>query len=108
MPLVKNAKLELPVDSNEPLSPQHFNFQDSYWGDDYSYPYAHQYTNEQSTYIYDINNDNDYTHNNTRVMRNTPVTIMKEELKNLLNSIMKTIVLSTTRRKKVSFVKKMR
>jgi flagellar biosynthesis/type III secretory pathway protein FliH len=60
LPLVKNAKLELPVDSNEPLSPQHFNFQDSYWGDDYSYPYAHQYTNEQSTYIYDINNDNDY------------------------------------------------
>ena len=48
------------------------------------------------------------THNNTRVMRNTPVTTMKEELKYLLNLIMKTIVLSTTRRKKVSFVKKMR
>jgi hypothetical protein len=72
LPLVKNAKLELPVDSNdEPLSPQHFHFQDSYWGtttailmligmDDHSYPYAHQYTNEQSTYIYDINNDHDY------------------------------------------------
>jgi hypothetical protein len=40
LPLVKNAKLELPVGSNEPLSPQ--------------------YTNEQSTYIFDINNDNDY------------------------------------------------
>ena len=60
LPLVKNAKLELPVGSNEPLSPQQFHFQDSYWGDDHSYPYAHQYTNEQSTYIYDINNDNDY------------------------------------------------
>jgi hypothetical protein len=50
----------LPLVKNEPLSPQHFNFQDKYWGDDHSYPYAHQYTNEQSTYIYDINNDNDY------------------------------------------------
>ena len=60
LPLVKNAKLELPVGSNEPLSPQHFHFQDSYWGDDHSYPYAHQYTNEQSAYIYDINNDNEY------------------------------------------------
>ena len=48
------------------------------------------------------------THNNTRVMRNTPVTIMKEELKNLLNLIMKTIVLSTMRRRKVFYVKKMR
>ncbi len=37
-----------------------FHFQDSYWGDDHSYPYAHQYTNEQSAYIYDINNDNEY------------------------------------------------
>ena len=54
LPLVKNAKLELPVGSNEPLSPQHFHFQDSYWGDDHSYPYAHQYTNEQNAYIYDI------------------------------------------------------
>ncbi len=48
------------------------------------------------------------THNNTRVMRNTPVTIMKEELRNLLNLIMKTIVLSTMRRRKASYVKKMR
>jgi hypothetical protein len=48
------------------------------------------------------------THNNTRVMRNTLVTIMKEELKNLLNLIMKTIVLSTMRRRKVAYVKKMR
>ncbi len=32
LPLVKNAKRELPMDSNEPLSPQQFHFQDSYWG----------------------------------------------------------------------------
>jgi hypothetical protein len=43
LPLVKNAKLELPVGSNEPFSPQHFHFQDSYWGDDHSYPYASIY-----------------------------------------------------------------
>ncbi len=47
-------------------------------------------------------------HNNTRVLRNTPVTTMNEELKYLLNLIMKTIVLSTMRRRKVSYVKKMR
>ncbi len=48
------------------------------------------------------------THNNTRVMRNTPVTIMKEELKNLLNLIMKTTAPNTMRRRKVSYVKRMR
>jgi hypothetical protein len=58
LPLVKNAKLELPVGSNEPLSPQQFHFQDSYWGDDHSYPYD-QYADE-SAYIYDINYDNNY------------------------------------------------
>ena len=58
LPLVKNAKLELPVGSNEPLSPQQFHFQDSYWGDDHSYPYD-QYADE-SAYIYDINYDNEY------------------------------------------------
>ena len=60
LPLVKNAKLELPVGSNEPLSPQQFHFQDSYWGDDHSYPYAHQYSEDQNTYIYDVNNDHGY------------------------------------------------
>ena len=62
LPLVKNAKLELPVGSSDPLSPQHFHFQESYWGeDDYSYPYAHQYASgEQDSYIYDINNDYEY------------------------------------------------
>ena len=38
LPLVKNAKLELPVDSNEPLSPEQFHFEDSYWGNQYGYP----------------------------------------------------------------------
>ncbi len=60
LPLVNNAKLELPVGSNEPLNPQHFHFQDSYWGGDHSYPYAHQYANEQKTYTYDINNNHEY------------------------------------------------
>ena len=62
LPLVKNAKLELPVGSSDPLSPQHFHFQESYWGeDDYSYPYAHQYaSSEHDSYIYDINNDYEY------------------------------------------------
>jgi len=62
LPLVKNAKLELPVGSSDPLNPQHFHFQESYWGeDDYSYPYAHQYTNnEYDSYIYDVNNNYEY------------------------------------------------
>jgi hypothetical protein len=30
--LVKNAKLELPLDSADPLIPQHFHFEDSSWG----------------------------------------------------------------------------
>jgi hypothetical protein len=61
LPLVKNAKLELPVDSCDPASPQQFNFQESHWGeDDHGYPYAHQYSNERSTYIYDVNNDDWY------------------------------------------------
>jgi hypothetical protein len=61
LPLVKNAKLELPVGSSDPLSPQHFHFQESYWGDDYSYPYAHQYADsEHDSYIYDVNNDYEY------------------------------------------------
>jgi hypothetical protein len=56
--LIKNAKLESPVGSSKPLSPQEFNFQESYWGEqDCSYPYAHQYSNEHSTYIYDVDND---------------------------------------------------
>jgi hypothetical protein len=60
LPLVKNAKLELPVDSSD-LSPQQFNFQESHWGeDDHGYPYAHQHSNERSTYIYDVNNDDWY------------------------------------------------
>ncbi len=62
--LVKNAKLELPVDSSDPLSPQQFNFQESHWGEDgHGYPYAHQYSNERSTYIYDVNNDDWYNQN---------------------------------------------
>ena len=32
LPLVKNAKLELPLDSADPLIPQHFHFEDSGWG----------------------------------------------------------------------------
>ncbi len=48
------------------------------------------------------------THSNTRVMWNIPVTIMKEEFKNLLNAIMKTTVLNTMRRRKVAYVKRMR
>ena len=61
LPLVKNAKLELPVDNSEPVSPHQFNFQDSHWGEDNdSYPYAHQYSNEHGTYIYDVNNDSEY------------------------------------------------
>jgi hypothetical protein len=62
LPLVKNAKLELPVGSSDPLNPQHFHFQESYWGeDDYSYPYAHQYTNnEYDSHIYDVNNNYEY------------------------------------------------
>ena len=59
--MVKNAKLELPVDSCDPASPQQFNFQESHWGEeDHGYPYAHQYTNERNTYIYDVNNDDWY------------------------------------------------
>jgi hypothetical protein len=42
------------------------------------------------------------------VMRNTPVTIMKEEYMNLLNTIMKTTVLNMMKRMKVSYVKRMR
>ncbi len=65
LPLVKNAKLELPVDSSEPLSPEQFNFEDSYWGNQYSYPNDHghcypndqQYANEQYANIYDVNNE---------------------------------------------------
>ena len=62
LPLVKNAKLELPVGSSDPLSPQHFHFQESYWGeDDYSYPYSRQYaSSEHDSYIYDVNNDYEY------------------------------------------------
>jgi len=55
LPLVKNAKLELPVDSNEPLSPEQFHFEDSYWGNQYGYPND---STEQYAYIYDVNNDN--------------------------------------------------
>ena len=47
------------------------------------------------------------THNNTRVMRNTPAIIMKKILMNLLRMIRKTIVASTTKRMKASYVKKM-
>jgi hypothetical protein len=53
--LVKNAKLELPVDSNEPLSPEQFHFEDSYWGNQYGYPND---STGQYAYIYDVNNDN--------------------------------------------------
>ncbi len=61
LPLVKNAKLELPVGSSDSLSPQHFRFQESYWGDHHSYPYAHQYaSSEPDSYIYDVNNDYEY------------------------------------------------
>ena len=48
------------------------------------------------------------THSNTRVMRNTPVTIMKEVYTNLLNIITKTIVGNMKRQMKVSYVRKMR
>jgi hypothetical protein len=63
--LVKNAKLELPVDSSEPLSPEQFNFEDSYWGNQHSYPNDNEYcypndqrqASDQYAYIYDVNND---------------------------------------------------
>jgi hypothetical protein len=65
LPLVKNAKLELPVDSSEPLSPEQFNFEDSYWGNQHSYPNDNEYcypndqrhASDQYAYIYDVNND---------------------------------------------------
>ena len=60
LPLVKNAKLEFPIDSGDPASPQHYHFQDSHWGEEQEYPYAHQYASEHNTYIYDVNNDNEY------------------------------------------------
>ncbi len=58
LPLVKNAKLEFPIDSVEPASPQQFHFQSSPLS--VQYPYAHQHANEHNTYIYDVNNDNEY------------------------------------------------
>ncbi len=30
------------------------------WGEEQEYPYAHQYASEHNTYIYDVNNDNEY------------------------------------------------
>ncbi len=48
------------------------------------------------------------THSNTKVMRNTPVTIMKKKHMDPLNTTMKTIVVSTKKRMKVYYVKKMR
>jgi hypothetical protein len=85
LPMVKNAKLELPVDSCDPASPQQFNFQESHWGeDDHSYPYAHQYSNERSAYIYDVNNDDWYNHitiRNTSQKDTGPVTIMRQTCK---------------------------
>jgi hypothetical protein len=57
LPLVKNSKLELPVDSCEPLSSEQFHFEDSHWGNQYVYPND---PSEQYAYIYDVNNDNDF------------------------------------------------
>jgi hypothetical protein len=51
------------MDSNEPLSPQQFHFQDSYWGNDQGYDQEYTYShdsNGQLAYIYDVNNDNDH------------------------------------------------
>ncbi len=65
LPLVKNAKLEFSIDSGELASPQQFHFQSSHWGEEQEYPYAHQYANEHNnTYIYDVNNDNEYNQYN--------------------------------------------
>ena len=47
------------------------------------------------------------THNNTRVMTNTPVTIMKGIHMNLLRMTRKTRMTNTTKRMKASYVKKM-
>ena len=47
------------------------------------------------------------THKNIRVMKNTPVTTMKEAYTNLLNKIMKTIAEKMKRQMKASYVKKM-
>ncbi len=60
LPLVKNAKLEFPIDSGDPANPQQYHFQDSHWGEEQEYPYAHQYASEHNTYIYDANNDDEY------------------------------------------------
>jgi hypothetical protein len=57
LPLVKNAKLDLPVDSSEPLSPEQFHFEDSHWGNQCGYPND---SSGQYAYIYDINNDNEF------------------------------------------------
>ena len=48
------------------------------------------------------------THSNTRVTRNTPVTIMKEAYTIPLNIITKTIVGNMRRQMKVSYAKRMR
>ncbi len=48
------------------------------------------------------------THKNIRVMKNTPVTIMKGAYTNLLYKIMKTIEENMKRRMKASYAKKMR
>ncbi len=111
MPLVKNAKLELPVGSNEPLSPQHFHFQDHTGGTTtailllINIPTSKAHTFMTLTMIMTIISIT--THSNTRVMRNTPVTIMKEILMDPLNTTMRTMLVSTKKRVKVSYVKKM-
>ncbi len=37
--------------SGDPASPQQYHFQDSHWGEEQEYPYAHQYASEHNTYI---------------------------------------------------------
>jgi hypothetical protein len=47
LPLVKNAKLELPLDSADPLIPQHFHFEDSGWGQQRDFNFDYEETQWQ-------------------------------------------------------------
>ena len=46
LPLVKNAKLELPLDSADPLIPQQFHFEDSGWGQQWDSNFNHEETQQ--------------------------------------------------------------
>jgi hypothetical protein len=50
LPLVKNAKLELPLDSADPLIPQHFHFEDSGWGQQWDSNFDCEETQWQETW----------------------------------------------------------